>query len=226
MVAPLIVGGSAVGVLEVGRRGTPARSARRPAPAHRRRPRGRRHRARAARGRSARAGRRRAAYRRRRRRGGHRGPRDASPTRAFAEMVGATPEALRGRRWTEFLAGAQDIAALTERMRQPTLPGRGAADHEARASRARCWSASPRSRREGGARRAHRRLPRHQPRARAAVPRDPRAEVPHARLAGGRRRAQHQQPPHARARVDRDAARAARRPARRWITASSSTRSP
>ena len=36
---------------------------------------------------------------------------------AFAEMVGVTPEALRGRRWTEFLATAQDIAALAERMR-------------------------------------------------------------------------------------------------------------
>jgi len=42
---------------------------------------------------------------------------------AFAEMVGLTPEALAGRRWTEFLAGAQDTVALTERMRQPAFQG-------------------------------------------------------------------------------------------------------
>jgi PAS domain S-box-containing protein len=42
---------------------------------------------------------------------------------AFAEMVGLAPDALRGRRWTEFLAGAQDIAALGERMKQPTFQG-------------------------------------------------------------------------------------------------------
>src|SRR5207244_3060230 len=42
---------------------------------------------------------------------------------AFAEMVGVGPDALRGRSWTEFLAGAQDTAALTERMRQPTFQG-------------------------------------------------------------------------------------------------------
>jgi PAS domain S-box-containing protein len=42
---------------------------------------------------------------------------------AFAEMVGATPEALRGQRWTDFLAGAQDTAALTERMKQPSFQG-------------------------------------------------------------------------------------------------------
>jgi len=42
---------------------------------------------------------------------------------AFADMVGAEPDALRGRRWTEFLAGAQDTEALTERMRQPSFRG-------------------------------------------------------------------------------------------------------
>jgi PAS domain S-box-containing protein len=42
---------------------------------------------------------------------------------AFAKMVGAPPDSLRGRRWTEFLAGAQDTAALTERMRQPSFEG-------------------------------------------------------------------------------------------------------
>jgi PAS domain S-box-containing protein len=42
---------------------------------------------------------------------------------AFAEMVGVPADALRGRRWTEFLAGAQDTAALTDRMRQPTFQG-------------------------------------------------------------------------------------------------------
>ena len=42
---------------------------------------------------------------------------------AFADMVGAAPDALRGRRWTEFLAGAQDTEALTERMRQPSFRG-------------------------------------------------------------------------------------------------------
>jgi two-component system cell cycle sensor histidine kinase/response regulator CckA len=42
---------------------------------------------------------------------------------AFAEMVGIGPETLRGRRWTEFLAGAQDTAALTERIKQPAFQG-------------------------------------------------------------------------------------------------------
>jgi len=42
---------------------------------------------------------------------------------AFAEMVGVAPEGLLGRSWTEFLTGAQDTAALTERMRQPTFQG-------------------------------------------------------------------------------------------------------
>jgi PAS domain S-box-containing protein len=42
---------------------------------------------------------------------------------AFAEMVGITPDALQGRPWTEFLAGAQDTAALTERMKQPSFQG-------------------------------------------------------------------------------------------------------
>jgi PAS domain S-box-containing protein len=42
---------------------------------------------------------------------------------AFTDMVGVAPEALRGRRWTEFLAGAQDTEALTERMRRPTFHG-------------------------------------------------------------------------------------------------------
>ncbi|MBM4440759.1 MAG: response regulator [Candidatus Rokubacteria bacterium] len=42
---------------------------------------------------------------------------------AFADMVGVPAETLRGRRWTEFLAGTQDTAALTERMRQPSFEG-------------------------------------------------------------------------------------------------------
>src|SRR5204863_9450114 len=42
---------------------------------------------------------------------------------AFAEMVGANAETLRGRRWTEFLAAAQDTAALAERMRGPSFEG-------------------------------------------------------------------------------------------------------
>src|SRR5207302_2041703 len=58
---------------------------------------------------------------------------------------------------------------------------------------------------------AHRRLPRHQPRARAALPGHPRAEVPHPRLAGRRRRPQHQQPAHPGARLDGDAPGAAQR---------------
>jgi PAS domain S-box-containing protein len=43
--------------------------------------------------------------------------------RAFAEMVGVTSEALRGRRWTDLLATSQDVAALTIQMRQPTWQG-------------------------------------------------------------------------------------------------------
>jgi PAS domain S-box-containing protein len=43
--------------------------------------------------------------------------------RAFAEMVGASDEALRGRRWTELLATSQDVAALTSQMRQPSWQG-------------------------------------------------------------------------------------------------------
>ena len=39
--------------------------------------------------------------------------------RAFAEMVGLAPEALRGRRWTEMLATSQDVSALTAQMRSP-----------------------------------------------------------------------------------------------------------
>jgi PAS domain S-box-containing protein len=42
---------------------------------------------------------------------------------AFAEMVGVAPDALRGRRWTEFLAAAQDTVALTERMQGPSFQG-------------------------------------------------------------------------------------------------------
>jgi PAS domain S-box-containing protein len=42
---------------------------------------------------------------------------------AFAEMVGVTADALRGRRWTEFLSGAQDTEALTGKMRAPTFQG-------------------------------------------------------------------------------------------------------
>jgi PAS domain S-box-containing protein len=42
---------------------------------------------------------------------------------AFAEMVGVSPDALRGRRWTEFLATAQDTTALAERMRSSTFEG-------------------------------------------------------------------------------------------------------
>ncbi len=43
--------------------------------------------------------------------------------RAFAEMVGAPGESLPGRRWTEFLAGAQDVVALTAHLRQPSYQG-------------------------------------------------------------------------------------------------------
>jgi PAS domain S-box-containing protein len=43
--------------------------------------------------------------------------------RAFAEMVGAPGDSLPGRRWTEFLAGAQDVVALTAHLRQPSYQG-------------------------------------------------------------------------------------------------------
>jgi len=43
--------------------------------------------------------------------------------RAFAEMVGLAPEALRGRRWTEMLATSQDVSALTAQMRSPSWQG-------------------------------------------------------------------------------------------------------
>jgi PAS domain S-box-containing protein len=42
---------------------------------------------------------------------------------AFADMVGVRAEDLRGRRWTEFLASTQDTAALVERMRGPAFEG-------------------------------------------------------------------------------------------------------
>ena len=43
--------------------------------------------------------------------------------RAFEEMVGVSSEALRGRRWTELLATSQDVAALTAQMRQSSWQG-------------------------------------------------------------------------------------------------------
>ena len=43
--------------------------------------------------------------------------------RAFAEMVGVPGETLRGRRWTELLATSQDVAALTTQMRQASWQG-------------------------------------------------------------------------------------------------------
>jgi PAS domain S-box-containing protein len=43
--------------------------------------------------------------------------------RAFAEMVGVEAEALRGRRWTELLATSQDVTALTAQMRQASWQG-------------------------------------------------------------------------------------------------------
>ena len=42
--------------------------------------------------------------------------------RAFHEMIGAS-DSLVGVRWTDFLAGAQDVAALTAQMRAPTWQG-------------------------------------------------------------------------------------------------------
>jgi PAS domain S-box-containing protein len=43
--------------------------------------------------------------------------------RAFAEMVGLAAETLRGRRWTEMLATSQDVTALTAQMRSPSWQG-------------------------------------------------------------------------------------------------------
>ena len=43
--------------------------------------------------------------------------------RAFAEMVGAAAETLRGRRWTQLLATSQDVAALTRQMRRSSWQG-------------------------------------------------------------------------------------------------------
>jgi PAS domain S-box-containing protein len=43
--------------------------------------------------------------------------------RAFLEMVGAGADTVVGRRWTEFLAAAQDIDALGARLRQPAFDG-------------------------------------------------------------------------------------------------------
>jgi PAS domain S-box-containing protein len=43
--------------------------------------------------------------------------------RAFTEMVGVPGETLRGRRWTELLATSQDVVALTTQMRQPSWQG-------------------------------------------------------------------------------------------------------
>ena len=43
--------------------------------------------------------------------------------RAFGDMIGASDDALPGRRWTEFLSPAQDIAALSVQMRQRSFQG-------------------------------------------------------------------------------------------------------
>ena len=43
--------------------------------------------------------------------------------RAFAEMVGAAADTLRGRRWTQLLATSQDVAALTRQMRRSSWQG-------------------------------------------------------------------------------------------------------
>jgi PAS domain S-box-containing protein len=43
--------------------------------------------------------------------------------RAFAEMIGAAPGTIVGRRWTEFLAAAQDVSALGPQLRQPAFEG-------------------------------------------------------------------------------------------------------
>ena len=51
------------------------------------------------------------------------GDRIVFANRAFAEMIGATPEGLVGRHWTEFLSTAQDVAALHAEMRNPSFHG-------------------------------------------------------------------------------------------------------
>jgi PAS domain S-box-containing protein len=43
--------------------------------------------------------------------------------RAFAEMAGISAESLRGRRWTELLANSQDVVALTRQMRRSPWQG-------------------------------------------------------------------------------------------------------
>ncbi len=43
--------------------------------------------------------------------------------RAFAEMVGAHGDSVVGRRWTEFLGAAQDLGALGAQLRQPAFDG-------------------------------------------------------------------------------------------------------
>jgi PAS domain S-box-containing protein len=43
--------------------------------------------------------------------------------RAFGDMIGASDDGLLGRRWTEFLSPAQDIAALSVQMRQRSFQG-------------------------------------------------------------------------------------------------------
>jgi PAS domain S-box-containing protein len=43
--------------------------------------------------------------------------------RAFAEMAGVSADSLRGRRWTELLANSQDVAALTRQMRRSSWQG-------------------------------------------------------------------------------------------------------
>ncbi len=43
--------------------------------------------------------------------------------RAFHEMIGAGGESLVGRRWTDFLSGAQDVGALTQQMHGESFQG-------------------------------------------------------------------------------------------------------
>jgi PAS domain S-box-containing protein len=43
--------------------------------------------------------------------------------RAFAEMAGVAAESLRGRRWTDLLANSQDVTALTRQMRRSSWQG-------------------------------------------------------------------------------------------------------
>jgi PAS domain S-box-containing protein len=47
----------------------------------------------------------------------------AFANRAFIEMVGGTADQLRGRPWTELLSTAQDIPALSAQLRQPAFEG-------------------------------------------------------------------------------------------------------